>query len=176
MLGKKKKKLLRKQPELHLSLRVSVWSVHSGATVVMENGGRGTTAAGSTGQYPAGWKTPGLRTGCGAGTHTPRGWGSSAGSTEEALGWIQAAADVRDKERCQQLCLVRLFRKRRAGAGEESPGCFLGNRALIMEESCRNYKHRHGIYIRNQHRKALRSDLLLNTGQMSVRIPLALNV
>lgn len=47
---------------------------------------------------------------------------------------------------------------------------------LITEESCLHFKHRHGICIRGQHRKALRSNLLLNTGQMSTRIPMALNV
>ena len=54
--------------------------------------------------------------------------------------------------------------------------CFLGSRARITAVSCQNYKRGLRICIGNQHREALRSDLLPNTGQMSVRIPLALNV
>lgn len=100
-----------------------------------------------------------------------RGCGRLSRVLGEALGCVQAEADVGNKEGCQQLCLVRLLGGGRAGAGEESPGCVLGSRALITEEPCRNFKHRHGTYIRNRHGEALRSDLLLNTGQMSVGIP-----
>lgn len=69
------KKLLRKQPELHISLRVCVWVVHNGAIVVTENGGRNTAAGGCARQCRAGWEVPGLRRGRGAGVRAARGCG-----------------------------------------------------------------------------------------------------
>lgn len=53
----------------------------------------------------------------------------------------QASTDLRLQQICvtrqmQQLRLAGSFGKRCAGAGEESPGHFLGSRALITEEAC----------------------------------------